>query len=632
MNPFLSPWVRLTLSGVAGACLFGRVGECELDAPAHEAYGKLPLSFEANNGQTDPRVQFLARGAGYSLFLTGNEAVFVLSRRDKQSTKQDLRQERSNWASARPRTKTAALKMSLVGANAALAAEGLAEQKGKANYLIGNDAAKWRTNVSTFGRVQYKNVYSGIDLTYYGNQQQLEYDFTVQPKADYKQIKLDFKGAKKIEVEEASGDLLLSTKLGVMHEHRPKVYQEINGERKEIASRYVKRGKEIGFEVEEYDATLPLVIDPALDYSTYLGGNSSSEQALGIAVDSSGNVYVTGFTGSTNFPTKNPFQATLSGGPDAFVTKLSANGQSLVYSTYLGGSSGSDGHGIAIDLSGNAYVTGETNSADFPTKNPLQARLGGSTFDVFITKLSADGQSLIYSTFLGGSSGTDTGHSIAVDSSGNAYVAGSTNSINFPTKNPFQASIGGSGDGSVDGFVAKLSADGQSLIYFLPTWVEAAPWPIAARGLRWTPPATLTLPASLIPKTSRQRMRFKQLWAAMRPHSLLNSARMVNRLSILLTWEAALATMATALRLIPPAVLTLPETLFLQTSRRRIRCRQILAASLIRLSRNSVRTVNRSSTPLTWVAALAMKATASQLIPPAMLMLPGSLLPQTSRQ
>ena len=424
-------------------------------AAAREAYGKLPLSFEANRGQTEPSAQFLARGAGYSLFLTGNGAAFVVSRREKQV---------SNSALSRATTKTTVLRMNLVGANSISTGEGMDEQAGKANYFIGNDSAKWQVNIPTFGRVNYKNVYSGIDLTYYGNQRQLEYDFIVAPKADYKQIELDFKGAKKVEIERASGDLLLHTRLGVLREHQPKVYQEANGARQGIAGRYVMRGHgRIGFDVGDYDATRPLVIDPSLVYSTYLGG-SADDGGSGIAVDASGNAYVTGSTLSTNFPTKNPLQPNKGGGTNGnvFITKLSADGQSLIYSTYLGGSGDDGGNSIAVDSSGNAYVTGGVFSTDFPTKNPVQATFGGGALgDAFVTKLSADGQSLVYSTYLGGSDG-ELGNGIAVDSSGNAYVTGYTESTNFPRKNPLQATFGG---GSRDVFVTKFSADGQSLIY-----------------------------------------------------------------------------------------------------------------------------------------------------------------------
>ncbi len=363
------------------------------DEQAQTAYGKLPLSFEANHGQTDAAVNFIARGAGYSLFLKPAEAVFLMSAAKNQPKpdKSARLTRKSSSKSALGKRETAVLRMKLVGAKTNSTAEGLEEQAGKVNYLVGSDESKWRTNISTFGRVKYEDVYAGIDMTYYGNQRQLEYDFVVAPKADYKQIRLKFDGAKKIEIEKASGDLLIHSRLGVMREHQPVVYQMINGERREIASRYIKRGKEIGFEVAEYDATLPLVIDPTLSYSTYLGG-SDFDVGNGIAVDSSGNAYITGFTFSTNFPTTaNAFKTNNGGGglSDAFVTKLAANGQSLVYSTYLGGNRSDRGFGIAVDSTGSAYVTGDTGSTDFPTTaNAFQTSLGGGGQAAFIAKIS----------------------------------------------------------------------------------------------------------------------------------------------------------------------------------------------------------------------------------------------------
>ncbi len=445
-------------------------------AAARETYGKLPLSFEANRGQTEPSAQFLARGAGYSLFLTGNEAVFVMSRRDKQApsslepAKHRETQEATNSALPRTTTRTALLRMNLVGTNSILAAEGLEEQAGKANYFIGNDSTKWQVNIPTFSRVQYKNVYSGIDLTYYGNQRQLEYDFIVAPNADYKQIELNFKGAKKVEIERASGDLLLRTRFGVMREHQPKVYQEIDGARQEIAGRYVMRGHgRIGFEVGEYDTALPLVIDPTIVYSTFIGG-STEDRGNAIAVDSTGNTYIIGTTLSPDFPTTvGAFDRTSHNQQQAhvFVTKLNASGSALIYSTFIGGSGGEAGNGIAIDSTGNAYLTGATASLDFPTTPGAFNRTChgcGATGDVFVTKLNASGSALIYSTLIGGG-GNDNGTAIAIDSTGNAYVtgvAGGQAPIYPTTAGAFQTTYGG---GLLDVFVTKLNASGSALIY-----------------------------------------------------------------------------------------------------------------------------------------------------------------------
>jgi hypothetical protein len=411
-----------------------------------EDYGKLPMRFEANIGQTANQVKFMARGAGYTLYLLRGESVFVMSR---------------------PESKPTMLRMRLINSNVHAEGRGVDELTGKVSYFIGNDPTKWRANVPTYGRVRYTEVYPGIDVLYYGNQQQLEYDFVVAPGADWRKISLAFTGTKRVEVEKASGDLLLQTESGVLHQHHPRVYQELATGRREIESRYVaqKNGR-VGFAVGDYDTKQPLVIDPVLVYSTYLGG-SGSDVATGIAVDSSGNAYITGETSSTDFPTKNATQAQVNG-QDVFVTKISADGQSLIYSTYLGGNDKNNpdlGRAIAVDSSGNAYVMGVTGSTDFPTKNALQPKFGGGSFDAFVTKLGADGQSLIFSTYLGGN-GEESGFvgetgGIALDSSGNAYVTGVTSSTDFPIKNAVQSTLGGGGDV----FVTELSSDGQSLIY-----------------------------------------------------------------------------------------------------------------------------------------------------------------------
>src|SRR5258706_1049861 len=343
------------------------------DARMSESYGKLPLQFEANGGQTHEDVHFLARGAGYSLYLTAGEAVLVLANPDAKVQKRSF-----------------ALRMSLVGAAREPVVTGLDELPGKANYFVGKDRSKWRTNVPTYAKVQYRNVYPGIDLVYYGNQRQLEYDFVVAPGADPKKIVLGFKGAKKLQID-AQGELVLHASGGDIRQHKPVVYQDIDGVRHEFAGSYVRKGaNRVGFKLAAYDATRPLVIDPVvLSYSTYLGGSGDEDanRQGGIAADAAGNAYVTGTTRSTDFPTTSgAFQPTHTGGAfvshDAFVTKLNSTGSALIYSTYLGGNGfisagpfhtgpfdcGDDsGNSIAVDAGGNAYVTGETTSRAFPT-------------------------------------------------------------------------------------------------------------------------------------------------------------------------------------------------------------------------------------------------------------------------
>ena len=430
-----------------------------------ENYGKLPLSFEANQGQTDSQVDFLSRGSGYTMFLTPTEAVLSLS---SPQSSQRAQRRHANFLSASsapsavndPNPQSTVVRMKLVGANPAPQVAGLEELPGKSNYFLGNDPSQWRTNVPHYAKVQYKDVYPGVDLVYYGNQRQLEYDLVVEPGADPDAITLSFEGVESLRID-AQGDLVLDTSGGEIRQHKPLVYQEVDGARREIAGTYVlKSQRQVGFEVAAYDAGKPLIIDPVLVYSTYLGG-SSDEFPRGFAVDASGNAYVTGSTLSTDFPTASPIQASNAGGAsDTFVTKLNAAGSALVYSTYLGGTALDTARWIAIDSSGNAYVTGETRSTDFPTVSPFQAANAGAA-DGFVTKLNAAGSALVYSTYLGGNS-DDQPFIITVDASGNAYLAGRTNSTNFPTASPIQSTHAG---GIEDAFVAKLNAAGSALVY-----------------------------------------------------------------------------------------------------------------------------------------------------------------------
>ncbi|HVF45595.1 MAG TPA: SBBP repeat-containing protein [Pyrinomonadaceae bacterium] len=424
---------------------------------AREAYGRIPLSFESNRGQAEDSVDFLARGAGYSLFIRPTEAAFVLRNADSVS--------RNDEGVAPPDPQSKVLRMRLLGANDGARAEGSDELAGKANYFIGDDPAKWRTNVETYARVSYAGVYEGVDLVYYGNQRQLEYDFRVAPGADARAVSMKFEGADKVEVDER-GDLLLRVGVQTVRQPKPVVYQEVAGARRAVEGGYaLAEDGRVGFDVGEYDASLPLVIDPVLVYSTYLGG-SGGDQGLHIAVDSAGSAYIVGFTGSTNFPTVNPIQAAnggVAGGfGDAFVSKLNPAGNALVYSTYLGGVGSEQGRGIAVDSAGSAYVTGVTNSTNFPTANAFDATLGSNGDDAFVTKLNPAGNALVYSTFLGGNDGPEFGQAITVDSGGAAYITGSTFSDDFPTLNPIQAANAG---GSTDAFLSKLNAAGSALLY-----------------------------------------------------------------------------------------------------------------------------------------------------------------------
>jgi hypothetical protein len=424
--------------------------------------GHLPISFEANQGQADSSVRFLAHGPGYSLFLTPTEALLALSASGQAPL--SSRDPASPAAVDAPSLASASppmlVGMQFLNADPQPEITGDHQLPGIVNYLLGNDPARWHTNIPTYAQVRYHNIYPGIDLVYYGNQGQLEYDFIVAPGSDPSQIHLSFTGANSLSLD-AQGQLLLHLPGGDIPEGALRVYQEINGVQQRIVGRYVLQSRtEIGFALGTYDASQPLVIDPVLLFSTYLGG-LDNDSSTALALDSMGNVYITGSTSSTNFPTQNPLQPTYSGGPsDAFVTKMNAAGTALVYSTYLGGNGADGGTGIAVDGAGNAYITGITFSTNFPVQNPLQPTSGGGPDDAFIAKLNATGTALVYSTYLGGN-GADWSTGIAVDGAGNAYITGGTSSTNFPMQSPLQSTNAG----TANAFVAELNAAGSALVY-----------------------------------------------------------------------------------------------------------------------------------------------------------------------
>jgi hypothetical protein len=426
-------------------------------------YGKLPINFEPNVGQTDDSVKYLARGHGYSLFLSQRDAVLSLQKYGK-SGKVESR---------------SAVRMSIDGASEFASIAGRDQSEGRSNYFLGNDPAEWRTDIPNFKKVKYESIYDGVDLIYYGNGQQLEYDFVVRPGHDPKQIRLKFEGLESARIDSRSGDLVLDTGAGTVRQLKPLVYQTTDGERTEIASSYtLKRDRnafEVSFNLAAYDASKELVIDPILAYGSYLGGNAFDE-GRSITVDAQGNAYVVGTAASRDFPTTpgtiKPALLPRTDSPnsfwyDAFVTKINPTGTALVFSTYFGGRNGNEtGSGVALDASGNIVIAGTTMASDLPTVNAYQTTFGG-TDDAFAAKLNPTGSAIIFSTYLGGNN-TDLGGSVAVNqTTGDSVFAGFASSGNFPTTpGAYKPQLCNNTPGSCNGifysgsYIVKLTSNG----------------------------------------------------------------------------------------------------------------------------------------------------------------------------
>ncbi|HEY4950895.1 MAG TPA: hypothetical protein VIH88_11220 [Candidatus Acidoferrales bacterium] len=438
------------------------------------AYGTVPLAFEANQGQTDPEVRYLAHGQSYQLFLTNQGAVLTLRQPSTAKTKS------ANGASvvaARMRhkasaaVKTSVLRVHFDGANPSAEIAGTKLLPGKTSYFIGNDPKKWHTDVPSYEAVRYQGIYPGVDVLFHGRQRRLEYDFIVAPGADPNAIALSIAGARKLDIN-SQGDVLMSVAGGKVALQQPVAYQEVNGQRREIAGNYtIANGRQIRFTVAAYDHTQPLTIDPVLNYSTYVGGEVF-DRALGIALDAAGDAYIAGETFSTLFPQKNPVSATppldLALGT-AFVTELNPGGTALIYSTYLRGSGnafGDEANAIAVDTATppNVYVTGFTGSSDFPLSTAVLPFQGTPPASVtaesaaFLTELapSATGSAqLAYSSYLGGDI-NDKGNGIALDSTGKVYVVGATQSTTFPVVGtPITAGQTSTGDAG-NAFLSKF--------------------------------------------------------------------------------------------------------------------------------------------------------------------------------
>ena len=458
----------------------------------------VPLSFEPNQGQAASTVQFLSRGSGYALFLAPGQVVLNLERQQPAS------------GTGTRAASVDTLRMSLIGANAKAHAVGLSPQPGVANYFIGNDPKNWRSGIPTYGKVEYPHIYPGVDLVFYGNQRQLEYDFVVAPGADPSRIAWRIDGARAR--VDAEGNLVLSAANGPASFKKPVLYQLDGDKKTSVEGSFAVAGNQVRFRLGSYDHSRALIIDPVLSYASYLGGSSTDHIGLttgpgalqvgvsqALAVDSAGSVYVAGDTYSIDFPTKNPYKsappAKVAGvppgaWPSAFVTKFSADGSSLVYSTYLGGNGYDYIYAIAVDSSGNAYVTGQTDSPDFPATAgayqtvcdpapsnqppPYPASCNSQAVSAFVTKLNPAGTGIVYSTFLGGDAYAYA-TAIAVDSAGRAYIAGNekescytytTFQSCFPTTSG--AVIGGNqtGGGSPQyAFVAAFDPTGAHLLY-----------------------------------------------------------------------------------------------------------------------------------------------------------------------
>jgi hypothetical protein len=443
-----------------------------------ESYGRLPLFFTENQGQIDPQVKFYTRGQGHAVFFTPAGMILSLSRASDDA-KRGGKKKGNNTADQevvqlRPQGISSGVEI--------LATEPL---PGKVNHYQGNDPGKWRTEVPTYKSVLYREAYPGIDLKFYGTGQQVEYDLIIKPGADPKQVKFLYRGIKALKVTR-EGDLSITLPGGGhLVQQKPVIYQEINGQRvsREGKFRLLSHKRGYGFDLASYDTRYPLIIDPViLVYSTYLGGNAW-ESGNAIAVGSDGSAYVVGTTQSTTFPVvtpvppnpnitpSNPTGGFGSGATEnAFVTKFNPEGSALVYSTYLGGSTADIGLAVDVDAAGNAYVTGETFSTNFPvTPGVFQTAFAvNAASNAFVTKLNTDG-TLGYSTFLGGGSlndgagSSDSPAGIKVDATGNAYVAGTTDATNFPMQAPLQGALGGLG--ATNAFVTKLNPTATALVF-----------------------------------------------------------------------------------------------------------------------------------------------------------------------
>jgi hypothetical protein len=518
---FLVPFAAMVLAQSSTATGPTTGQSSDMQTWARQVLTNFPLSFEDNLGQANAETQFLARMPGYAVFLGPAQATVVFQERELKT--------RTGRVPRPQRNVLRDIRLKLIGANPFIKATGEDALVARSNYFIGKDPALWQTNIPTYSRVRYSSIYKGIDLVYYGNQGSLEYDFVVHPGANARTIWFAVQDSSSVELQ-ATGDLLVRAGKSEVQLRKPMAYQIIRGQKRETTGRFRAFGRgRYGLQVGHYDPRYDLIVDPVLAYSTYLGG-TDDEGIFGIAFDDERNVYFAGETSSVNFPIKNAIQPQVGGSYDAFVSKFDPTGRKLIYSTYLGGSDYDHAVGLRLDREGEVYVAGVTNSADFPVKNALQSVFGGvsdgfvaklsasgsslvfSTYlggssddevnaialgrdrsvfvtgytnsidfpttsgafstkcdggtqpfckgDAFVTKLDCSGQTMVYSTFIGGSS-YDSAAGITLDEQGNAYIAGQTISPDFPVHNAYQPMIGG----PQDAFVTKLNSAGSQTVW-----------------------------------------------------------------------------------------------------------------------------------------------------------------------
>jgi hypothetical protein len=434
---------------------------------AVEGYGQLPLVFEENRGQSNEQVRFLSRSGNYTLFLTDIEVVMVLQK--GRDTEEPSWSAISGKMPAMSPSKASVIRMKIEGSTKSPAVTALDRIEAHSNYIIGNDPKKWVMDVPLYGRVRFQSLYPGIDLEYYGTQATLEYDFVVAPGADPEQIRLSVEGSDQLSIDNA-GDLVVRVGSEEIRWAAARIYQRTEKGRAMVDGKYEFTGpNQVGFSIADYDRTRPLIIDPQLSYSTFLGG-SDYDTGINIAVDKNSNAYITGRTSSANFPTTAGAYSLIA--KSSFVTKISADGSSLAYSTYFGSAMDTTVNAIAVNNAGEAFLVGTTDASDLPTTaNAFQNKCGLDSFsmctgDAFVAKLSADGSKLLYSSYLGGAAGDEKGYGVALDSNGNAYVYGATWSTDFPTTpGAYETQKRGFSDVFVAKFNTSAASGAQSLVY-----------------------------------------------------------------------------------------------------------------------------------------------------------------------